>query len=206
MANSHPSGSSPISYNSYQPGRVKVITCFLRGMWSQPTTSFETAAHATLVVLKVWLKCEKIGGPLVPTTVRVSFISMACLYLLYRTDRTLGSGFKDQEGVGKVMALRTQSSRHAALSFSLGVGGKKSQKFIPFIPVCFMHLENQDYTQIGIFNTKIRAWIHLTLKTFKSHHSNHRQCTAPRRTARVTAVLNSLKNFISKIDCWLLLH
>lgn len=38
--------SSPLSYNSYQPGRWKANTCFLRNMWSQPIASFHTAARA----------------------------------------------------------------------------------------------------------------------------------------------------------------
>lgn len=46
LASSHPLASSPLSHNSYQPERVKAITCFLQGLWSQLTIYFQTDAPA----------------------------------------------------------------------------------------------------------------------------------------------------------------
>lgn len=40
-------GSSPLSWNSYQPGRLKNNMYSLRVRWSQPTACFQTAAHGT---------------------------------------------------------------------------------------------------------------------------------------------------------------
>lgn len=44
-ASSHPLTKSPLSYNNYQPRRVRVNTCSLQDTWSQQTA---TAAHAAL--------------------------------------------------------------------------------------------------------------------------------------------------------------
>lgn len=48
LSNSHPQNDYALSYNNYQPGRAKAITCFIEGTQSQPTAFFfSTTAHAS---------------------------------------------------------------------------------------------------------------------------------------------------------------